>query len=361
MRYEQFMNGEGNMPIIYKCPGCGSAMEFNSQTQKIGCPSCGMQLDVEEYEKNYKSYETEESETQESSKTDTEGMKIYHCSTCGAELVADQYTSATFCSFCGNPTLMQDRLQGSFQPSTIIPFKIDKNKAVDIYKSWCKKGPLTPGELSKQSTIEKISGIYVPFWLYNYSAGTSMHANAEKVRTTRKGDTEYTYTDHFQVYRDVSAIFERIPADASEKMPDDAMDKLEPYNYADMTQFAMPYLSGYLSERYNYTADQMQERATDRANKYITELARSTITGYSNVTVLSNNIRMNPKGSEYALLPVWMLNYRFKNKNFQFMLNGQTGKIVADRPISKGKAFAFGIGIFAVTLIITMFGGLLFI
>ena len=349
------------MPVIYKCPGCGAAMEFDSTTQKMGCPSCGMQIDVKEYERMYNNDAFGASQAGQTEKTNTEDMKIYHCSSCGAELVADQYTSATFCSFCGNPTLVEDRLRGDFQPSTIIPFKIDKNRAVEIYKGWCKKGPLTPRELSRSSTIEKISGIYVPYWLYDYSAGTSMHANANRVRTTRKGDTEYTYTDHFQVFRDVSAEFERIPADASEKMPDDAMDMLEPYDYGEITQFASGYLSGYLSERYNYTADEIQSRATNRANRYITDIARSTITGYSSVSVLSNNIRMNPTGSEYSLFPVWILNYRFKNKNFRFMLNGQTGKIVADRPISKGKAFAYGAGIFVITLIITMIGGLLFI
>ena len=127
-----------------------------------------------------------------------------------------------------------------------------KNQAVDIYKKWLKKGPLTPKELSTSSTIEKISGVYVPFWLYSYSARSQMNAHANKVRTTRKGDTEYTYTDHFDVYRDVRAQFNRIPADASEKMPDKEMDMLEPYNYEDIENFAMPYLSGYLSERFNY-------------------------------------------------------------------------------------------------------------
>lgn len=341
------------MPTIYKCPGCGTAMEFDSTTQKLGCPSCGMQIDVREYEQQYSQNSTEGEYDKE--------MKMYRCNTCGAELVADEYTSATFCSFCGNPTLMEDRLKGGFKPSSIIPFKIDKNKAVEIYKNWCKKGPLTPSELSRSSTIEKISGLYVPYWLYDYSAQTDMHANAEKVRTTRKGDTEYTYTDHFQVFRNVSAQFEKIPADASEKMPDDAMDKLEPFNYSDLTAFSMPYLSGYLSERYNYTADQIQERATKRADKYITDIARSTITGYSSVNVIHNDITMRPTGSQYALFPVWVLNYRFGKKNFQFMLNGQTGKIVADRPISGKKAFGFGVGIFFVTLIIMMFGGLLFI
>ena len=238
------------MPTIYKCPGCGAAMEFDSTTQKLGCPSCGMQIDVREYEEKYSQNSTQGEYDKE--------MKMYHCNTCGAELVADEYTSATFCSFCGNPTLVEDRLKGEFKPSTIIPFKINKDKAVEIYKNWCKKGPLTPSALSRNSTIEKISGLYVPYWLYDYSAQTDMHANAERVRTTRKGDTEYIYTDHFQVFRNISAKFEKIPADASEKMPDDAMDKLEPFNYNELTAFSMPYLSGYLSERYNYTADQIQ-------------------------------------------------------------------------------------------------------
>ena len=88
------------MPTIYKCPGCGAAMEFDSTTQKLGCPSCGMQIDVREYEEKYSQNSTQGEYDKE--------MKMYHCNTCGAELVADEYTSATFCSFCGNPTLVED-------------------------------------------------------------------------------------------------------------------------------------------------------------------------------------------------------------------------------------------------------------
>ncbi len=119
-----------------------------------------------------------------------------------------------------------------------------------------------------------------------------MNAHANKVRTTRKGDTEYTYTDHFDVYRDVRAQFNRIPADASEKMPDKEMDMLEPYNYEDIENFAMPYLSGYLSERFNYTAGEMEERAKKRADRYITDITRDTIKGYSSVSITGNNVSM---------------------------------------------------------------------
>lgn len=340
------------MPVTYKCPNCGAAMEFDSASQRLKCAGCGTTIDVNDYQETYGHLYRGEQEH------NTANMKIYHCQSCGAELVADEYTSATICSFCGNPSLVEDRLNGAFEPTSVIPFKINREQAKQIYKNWVKKGPLTPKTLSTDSTIEKISGVYVPFWLYDFKASSQMHVKAERVRTERRGDTEYIYTDHFQVYRDVAAEFVKIPADASEKMADDIMDKLEPFNYGEIKPFSMPYLSGYLSERYNYTDEQMQSRVRTRVNQYITDIARSTIHGYSSVTVLDNNISMQNTHNEYALLPVWMLNCRYHGKDFQFVLNGQTGKIVADRPISKGKVAAYGIGIFLLMMVILMAGGL---
>lgn len=388
------------MPVTYKCPSCGAAMEFDSTFQMLSCHQCGNKIDVHVYEEKYgkqqeqknqgQTYEDNAHQAYGQSRSESQGqaqgyaqshtqnqtqdqtgnasenqrghqeqVKIYHCQSCGAELVADQYTSATICSFCGNPSLVEDRLEGDFTPSVVIPFKLNKEQAVQAYKKWVKKGPLTPKTLSTAATIEKISGLYVPFWLYDYSGECKMNAAAQRVRTERRGDTEYIYTDHYHIYRDMVADFEKIPADASEKMPDDAMDKLEPFNYNELEPFSMPYLSGYLSERYNYTDKDMEERVRSRANEYITQLTRNTIKGYSTVSVLNNNINMQNTHNVYALFPVWMLNCRYQNKDFQFMLNGQTGKIVANRPISVGRAVAWGIGIFLITLVITMLGGLL--
>lgn len=346
-----------NMPITYKCPSCGAAMEFDSTSGKLKCMSCGYETGVESYNTGHDSSQTDREKLNEN----IDKIKVYHCQSCGAELVSDEYTSATFCSFCGNPTLVEDRLAGEFKPSTIIPFKINREQAVEIYRKWLKKGPLTPSELRRTSTIEKISGLYVPFWLYSYAARTQMDAKAERVRSTRRGDVEYIYTDHFHVHRDVSADFEGIPADASKKMPDDDMDKLEPYDYSEMVPFSMPYLSGFLSERYNFLPQEIEGRAHDRAERYITNIARNTIQGYSSVNVLSNRVDLTPEGNEYSLLPVWNLSYRYKGRDYQFMINGQTGKIVADRPISVARALLYGAAVCAGTFLITMIGGLLFI
>lgn len=346
------------MTITYKCPSCGSAMEFDGPAQMLKCNHCELGLSVEEYEKQYGSGE-EKAKADQSGESSDNNVKIYHCQSCGAELVTDEFTAATICGFCGNPSLVEDRLSGEFQPSLVIPFKIDKEKAKDIYRNWIKKGALTPRTLATKSTIEKITGIYAPFWLYDYDATDHMEAEATTTRVERHGDEEWIFTDHYLIYREVNADFVQIPADASEKMPDDAMDKMEPFDYNELTGFKMPYLAGYFSEKYNYAAEEMEKRTRDRADNYITDITRGTINGYSTVNVLRNEIDSENTRHDYALFPIWMLNYRYEGKNFQFMLNGQTGKIVANRPISRKRAFAwFGI-ISAVTFIITEIGGLL--
>jgi len=344
------------MTITYKCHACGSAMEFDGPTQTLKCDHCGFSISVEEYEKQYNN-EGETKENQENQSSDN-NLKIYHCQSCGAELITDEFTSATICGFCGNPSLVEDRLSGEFSPSLVIPFKIDKENAKIIYQKWIKKGPLTPRTLASKSTIEKITGLYTPFWLYDYQSSDYMEAAATRTRMERRGEYEYIYTDHYSIYREVNANFVQIPADASEKMPDDSMDKLEPFDYKEMTEFKMPYLSGFLAEKYNYTSEELEKRARARADQYITDITRGTINGYTTVNVLRNEVSANNTHNDYALFPVWMLNYKFKGKDYQFMLNGQTGKIVADRPISTKRALAW-FGIITVgTFIITMIGGL---
>lgn len=340
----------------YKCPSCGGAMEFDGNTQKVVCAYCGNAMSVDEFAEdgNESTVGTEEV-TQEEIRAD---VKSYRCESCGAELVTDENTTATLCAFCGNSTLIENRLKGQLMPHRLVPFRLDSNRAKDEYRKYMKKGLLVPKGLLSQSTIEKIQGIYVPFWLYDYDAECHMDANCTRVRTERRGDTEYTYTDHYHVTRHTRALFEKIPADASEKMPDREMDLLEPFDYADLKPFEMPYLAGYLSEKYNYTAEQMQERADRRVNSYIESATRDTIQGYHSTNVTSSHVSRRKRKTEYVLLPVWVLNYRYNGKEYSFTMNGQTGKIVADRPVSYGKmAGCFAISTL-VTLLVTMIGGM---
>lgn len=343
------------MIVAYKCPNCGSSMEFNSEKQLMHCDHCGTEKLIEEME----ALELEEEQNiynQEEHADDfgrhDESFKRYKCPSCSAEILTDEHTAATFCSFCGNPSLMEDRLSGEKTPALLIPFKISKEEAVEIYRKWCKKGPLTPTEFLAQSTIEKITGMYVPFWMYDYNANALINAHATRVRRNRRGNTEYIHTDHFNVYRNVSADYAKVPADASSKMPDDVMDKLEPFNYSELKEFDMPYLSGFFAEKYNFTSEELAPRIEKRIKDYIRNEARATIQGYATTSITSERLNLRRKHAKYVLFPVWILNYRYKEKAYLFAINGQSGKMVGDSPISVGKGFSWFGGIAAVLFLI---------
>ncbi len=347
------------MASSYVCPGCGAAMEFDSESQKMKCSHCGTTLTVEELDtlNEYSKKQEDEVVGEFNYDDEKESFVKYKCPSCGAELLTDENTVATFCSFCGTPTLVESRVEDELKPSHLIPFKIKKDEAKKKFLSWAKKGLFTPSDFYSSSTVDKITGMYVPFWLYNYNAETNISCKAERVHHEVRGDYEYVHTDHYMVTRDVEADFNRIPADAAENMPDDVMDKLEPFEYRDLTEFQKPYLSGYYAEKYGYSADDMSERIEKRVKDFIYEAARSTIHGYDSVTVVNRSNRLKRNKAEYVLMPVWLLNYRYKGKEYMFTLNGQTGRIVADRPFSNAKRLGWFAGMTVVlTIIIRIIG-----
>lgn len=347
------------MVKTYKCPACGAPIEFDGQAGKMVCQYCQTEVEVSEMNQASNLYDEDVvDETPE----DKEYCSFdgYKCDSCGAEIVTDEHTSATFCSFCGSPAMIKGRLSGALKPQMVIPFRIQKDGAVAAYKKWTGKGLITPSGFRKQSTIEKITGMYVPFWLYDYNADAHVQAHCTKKRRDRRGDTVYEHTDHFQVGRHVRADFDKIPTDASEKMDDRTMDLLEPYNYGELTAFQMPYLSGYQSEKFSYDSNQLASRAEARVRQYIMTEARGTINGYATVNVVSQNVKMTRRRASYTLLPVWILNYTYRGKMYTFAMNGQTGKIVGKLPKSFGKMAAWFGGIFAGAFgILMLLGGLL--
>ncbi len=343
----------------YKCKGCGAPIEFDGSKGELVCEYCGTHMSVDEMAKSGEKYDSivEDETVQDESTIDVDG---YKCQSCGAELLTDDKTTASVCSFCGSSAVIKGRLTGETMPAKIVPFAITKDKAQEIFKKWCKKGIFTPSMFKKSAFVEKMSGIYVPFWLYDYDAGCRMEAQATKVRRQRQGDYEITHTDHFRVEREGDASFALIPADASEKMPDKTMDLLEPYNYSDLKDFQMPYLSGFLSEKYSYDSNEMAPRVERRVRDYIYKEVRNTISGYSSVHVVSSGTRLKRKKATYTLLPVWMITYRYNNEDCILAINGQTGKQVGTLPKAKEKMLAWFGGIFAgVFGILMLLGGIL--
>jgi DNA-directed RNA polymerase subunit RPC12/RpoP len=328
------------MLIHYKCPNCGSDMKFDSYSGMLACGSCGNEENIETYPKELMSQEFAEGETRE-----------YHCNNCGADVVTDADTVATTCCFCGAGVVMADRVSGNLAPLKVIPFTVSKDQATAAFIKWCRKGLLTPKGFMTADRIKSITGMYVPFWLYDLRSKGLMDAECTKVRAYSLGEYNYTETSYYNVHRQVDLQYVKVPVDASKKMDDQLMDKLEPYDYGNLKDFNTPYLAGYIAEKYNYDDKELFPRVKSRVDQYVETYIKSTINGYASTSVRRKVIDTKPLNASYTLIPVWMVSYDYNNKEYIFAMNGQTGKIVGKPPISTGKVAAWFSGIASVTFV----------
>lgn len=343
------------MVRIYKCASCGGNMTFDPDKRLLVCSHCQATKNVNEFK--------EEEVKSEDNREDFAGVISYKCPSCGAELVTDEYTAATTCAYCGSPNIIEERLSNNFKPNSIIPFEYNRDYTLKEIKKWCHNGLFTPSDFLQQRKLDTLTGLYVPFWLYDVFSNTSMCADCKTVRVHSNGNTTSTTTSKYYVRRNMDAVYDRVPTDASIKMEDELMDRLEPFNYYGLVDFDMSYMSGYMAEKYNYTSNELENRTKDKVEKYAYELTKNTIQGYESVDITDCYIDTHVQKTEYALLPAWIYNYKYKDKEYLFAMNGQTAKVAGKPPVSKQKVALVFLSILIATisfiklLIVYMGGG----
>lgn len=347
----------------YQCPACTGPLHFVGESGKLECEYCGASYPVEEIETLYAEKEQKAAAAQQAAEenrreedgssaeggawdtsgfcedwgTEGDGMRAYGCPSCGAELICDENTAATSCPYCGNPTVVPGQFSGALRPDFIIPFKLSKEEAVKALKAHYKGKIFLPKSFKNENHVQEIRGIYVPFWMFDGQAEGNARYEGTISHQYTSGDYEITETEHYDIYRAGYVDFEKVPVDASSKLPDDHMDSIEPYNYEELKPFSTAYLPGFLADKFDVTVEQSQERADQRCEATLAASLRGTVKGYTTCKMLGNNINLKRGKVHYALMPVWMLNTKWKGKDFLFAMNGQTGKMVGDLPASWGK------------------------
>ncbi|MBE6886362.1 MAG: hypothetical protein E7486_05355 [Ruminococcaceae bacterium] len=332
--------------LEYKCPCCDGAISFDSSLQKMKCPYCGTEFDMETlraYDEERASDQPDEMSWQTGGGSEwipgeEEGMRVYVCNSCGGEIVADEHTAATSCPYCSNPVVMQGNLSGMLRPDYVIPFKLDKEAAKAGLENHLKGKKLLPKIFKDQNHIDQIRGIYVPFWLFDADVDADIRYKATRVRTWSDSNYDYTETSFFSVHRAGTIGFERVPVDGSSKMADDLMESIEPYDFSEAVDFQTAYLAGYLADKYDVSSEESVQRANERVRRSTEESFAQTVLGYTSVVPEHTGIRLSNGTARYALYPVWILNTTYEGKQYVFAMNGQTGKFVGDLPVDR-KAF----------------------
>lgn len=326
--------------LEYKCPCCTGALEFSPGVQKIKCPYCDTEFDLDTFHSLDEALAAEGTEQMEWNTApgsawaegEADGIAVYVCQSCGGEIVGDETTGATSCPYCGNPVVMARAFSGELRPDAVIPFKLDREAAKAAYKKHLSGKKLLPKVFKDENHLDEIRGIYVPFWLFDADADADIRYKATRVRRWSDSRYHYTETSHYNLFRAGSLSFDKIPADGSSKLSDELMESIEPYDYSDLVDFRTAYLAGYLADKYDLDAEANLERVTARAKSTVEREFAATCTGYATAIPEESHVRLVNSRAQYALLPVWILNTTWKEQKFIFAMNGQTGKFVGNLP-----------------------------
>lgn len=306
---------------MIKCPNCTGELNFDPKATKVVCEYCGSIFDPKEL--NAKVKVTKEVETIEG--------KSYTCTQCGAAVMTFDNTAVTFCSYCGSQAMIEQNMVKQNKPDWIIPFKKDKNDCINAYKSTLNKALFTPNSLKDTATLEKFRGIYMPYCNYDLEF---------KGRKEFKGSTYSHRSGDYQIYNDykldteIDSYCRGVSYDMSSNFYDDYSQSI-PFDTKEKEPFNPNYLPGYYADKPDIPLETYDSIALDVAKSQSKSyLAKHK--DFSKFGCYNPMIDYTVKNRSIALYPLYFLAIRDKKeKNVYYaIVNGQTGKVAADLPVS---------------------------
>lgn len=350
--------------VTYKCPNCEAGLLFDAEKQLFNCEFCLSEFTKEELDATDSAQKAEE----KAKETDDFRAEIheYRCASCGAEVIAEKNTAADFCYYCHNPIVLVDKISGEYKPTKIIPFKFDKEAAKDTFLRFAKKKWFVPKDYFTAESVDKISGIYYPFWVTDADTDSEMRAIGKNVRTWRSGDYRYTETTTYSVYRRGEIHFEDLTTSAISGEDKRMLEGILPYPIEDYQDFSMPYLQGYLAKKRDIERETLYPEVKGRMDSYAKTLLTRT-TSYGSLSVTDLDVGILKSHWEYSLLPIWILTYtkkhkknRDKDRTYMYAMNGSTGKVYGELPVSIPKLALAALGVFVGALALALLFGFAF-
>ncbi len=355
---------------MLQCPNCGGALKFDIPTQKMKCESCGSMYETRDADAWINKNEInagmaeEEREMTENLREESAGnqneasadssysapadmpVTIFRCRQCGGEIYSTDETAAGFCSYCGASTVLESRVSNEKKPEMLIPFKVTKDNCKEEYRKKMRKAIFAPSELKSIKNIDGFRGIYMPYWIYdeNFAGGFDIKSSMSH----RSGD--YIITKHYSTYGNVDGFYNGLSFDASSSFSDEISMGIAPYDVKDIVYFSPVFLNGFYAD----TADVKQEEYAENAKQFGKDITKEELMPSVAGTAYEVNVPEPVVTSIHrALFPVWFLSYRSHNRVAYATVNGETGKVAADIPVSIRK-YLIGVLILAIPVFLAL-------
>ena len=328
-----------------KCPNCGAAARFDPAAGKYVCDHCGTVIDIAPQKPaadgdHWDGFDFSQLSSRVSD-PDAPNLPVYRCVSCGAEVIAPPEQAALTCPYCRNSIILTDKITGPLRPDGVIPFRIDSRQLPEAVRHFYRGKKLLPKGFFSAAAMGTVTGVYVPFWVFNGRISGRINLGAEKSSSSRKGDYIYTTTNYYQLVRDAALDFADLPVDASTKMDDRLMDSLEPFDTSQAQGFDMRYLAGFTADRFDLDKNDIAERAEKRMRTSAIEIVLANAgKGYSRVRYSSGRMQSDLH-AQYLLFPVYMFDILHGGRKYHFAVNGQTGKVVGELPKDRQTGFLY--------------------
>lgn len=344
----------------FNCPNCGGMMQYNIEKEKFICTACGSESTIDEgISSQIKEHDFSQYRAREQAAIPFEGMKSVICQNCGAEVVFDEKDTAALCPMCGSSHVAADKQKSGIPPEGIIPFKIDVYDAGQLFHKWVKSLWFAPNALKNKYQEGDLSGVYIPFWTFDTDAVGRYQGKGGRIRHVRQRDGKVTTTiDWYPVSGMVAMSFDDIQICASRREGASMIQKVEPYNTIHQLKPYLPaYLSGYKAEHYTVRADEGFEQAKQEVRQELTRKAEQQILsrGFNQAQVSSLQMTCSNVTYKHVLLPVYTSFFGYGSKQYNYVINGETGKISGERPYSPIKITLAVLAVIAVIALLMFY------
>lgn len=320
---------------IYECPGCGANLKYSPDEEALYCEYCKTTISLKG--------EASEEELDFLSNVDnvhdtwSDETVIVACDNCGSKNVISKKDITSHCPFCGSASVIKiDELVGE-KPNRVIPFKIGNDGAVAAYKKWIKKKFFAPSKIKKDIPNPILTGVYIPTWTYDANSLSTYRGRLGEHYTVTVGSGDNRRTETRTRYFYISGVHNSEHDDilicSGKKLEQKVLDRLAPYNTNDSYVYDERYLAGFVAEHYELSLKDGWDIAKAKAKEKIESEILSKY-HYDVVSFLHVNSKYDSITYKYVILPVWICNYAYNNKKYQFMVNGESGKLVGKAPVS---------------------------
>lgn len=345
-----------------KCPQCGGVMDFNPATGNLKCPYCDYEETIKIQQDKPKKAEELDFYTAEHTANCNWGVetKTVLCKACGAESIYDALQTSAVCPFCGSNQVMDANDQDTMAPGGVVPFKISDKQASELFQKWIKRRWFCPKLAKDSAKPKRFKGIYLPYWTFDADTFSSYQGEygIDHTRKDRNGNT-HTETDWHRTSGTHKEFINDELVLASKNHDMAMLRKLEPFDTENNKAYKPEYIAGFVAERYSLGL----KDAWTKAMSSIKEKLKRHVSDKIKHEHRADRVRNIKLGTDYSnitykylLLPIWVSTFKYNDQVFQFMVNGQTGKVAGKTPISIPKVIITVVAVIVIIAILYYLG-----